>query len=409
MRAAFVASVAVLSLACFAAADTAFYQDAAFLELAKYSPFPDLPFAGNGTCGEKVENKDGSVTVRCLGPAHPLKPGQTVNTMMYLESPYPAEGQVVVLNLTSQLVDAEERPVPLSDVYVHHYVSSSAFLLGNGAELRGSFSRQPVKEPYALVIDAAKLKNDTIRYTNIQLINTIGVAEEDKRECLECWCVDKKDHGSFFCCKDCPAKDGPAVDYRLEYTVTYRPLAVEDSKTKKVQFIGFDITGGDIEYDILASQGPNTTLRKTYDTVIDDRCPQKKPFEVVRCIAHQHVGSECLYMYNLDKDELICKSCPVYGTEPGVPGNEEGYVVKMTDGDPSPPYLVEPGTRVRLVSDYSAAERRLGVMGLMSVWVGGLEKPCTGQFGASAMSAMSGSMSTPATSEHPLKNGIFVA
>ncbi len=50
-----------------------------------------------------------------------------------------------------------------------------------------------------------------------------------------------------------------------------------------------------------------------------------------------------------------------------------------------------------------------GVMGLMSVWVGGLEKPCTGQFGASAMSAMSGSMSTPATSEHPLKNGIFSA
>ena len=44
----------------------------------------------------------------------------------------------------------------------------------------------------------------------------------------------------------------------------------------------------------------------------------------------------------------------------GVPGNEEGYVVKMTDGDPSPPYVVEPGTRVRLVSDYSAAERRLG-------------------------------------------------
>ena len=60
------------------------------------------------------------------------------------------------------------------------------------------------------------------RYTNIQLINTIGVAEEDKRECLECWCKDKKDHGSFFCCKNCPAKDGPAVDYHLEYTVTYR-------------------------------------------------------------------------------------------------------------------------------------------------------------------------------------------
>ena len=29
-----------------------------------------------------------------------------------------------------------------------------------------------------------------------------------------------------------------------------------------MEFIGFDITGGKIEYDILASQGPNTTLRK---------------------------------------------------------------------------------------------------------------------------------------------------
>jgi hypothetical protein len=48
------------------------------------------------------------------------------------------------------------------------------------------------------------------------------VAEEDKRECLECWCKDNLDKGSFFCCKDCPAEDGPAVDYYLEISVTYR-------------------------------------------------------------------------------------------------------------------------------------------------------------------------------------------
>lgn len=40
-----------------------------------------------------------------------------------------------------------------------------------------------------------------------------------------------------------------------------RPLA-EDAAVAPVEFIGFDITGGKIEYDILASQGPNTTLRK---------------------------------------------------------------------------------------------------------------------------------------------------
>ena len=44
----------------------------------------------------------------------------------------------------------------------------------------------------------------------------------------------------------------------------------------------------------------------------------------------------------------------------GVPGDEEGYVVAMSDGDPSPPYLIEPGTNVRLFSDYDGSERRLG-------------------------------------------------
>ena len=36
--------------------------------------------------------------------------------MMYLENPYKIPGNVEVLNLTSQLVDGENRPVPLSDV-----------------------------------------------------------------------------------------------------------------------------------------------------------------------------------------------------------------------------------------------------------------------------------------------------
>jgi hypothetical protein len=56
---------------------------------------------------------------------------------------------------------------------------------------------------------------------------------------------------------------------------------------------------------------------QVWDAVIDEKCPQSKPFEIVRCTAHQHVGSQCMYMYNLDKDELICKSCPIYGTEEG--------------------------------------------------------------------------------------------
>ena len=40
-----------------------------------------------------------------------------------------------------------------------------------------------------------------------------------------------------------------------------RPIQQEEV-VKQVEFIGFDITGGQIEYDITAPQGPNTTLRK---------------------------------------------------------------------------------------------------------------------------------------------------
>ena len=36
--------------------------------------------------------------------------------MMYLESPYPTEGKVEVVNMTAQLVDSDGTPVPLSDV-----------------------------------------------------------------------------------------------------------------------------------------------------------------------------------------------------------------------------------------------------------------------------------------------------
>lgn len=34
---------------------------------------------------------------------------------------------------------------------------------------------------------------------------------------------------------------------------------------------------------------------------------------------HQHVGSKCISLYNEETDELICRSCPVYGTVKGAP------------------------------------------------------------------------------------------
>ena len=41
------------------------------------------------------------------------------------------------------------------------------------------------------------------------------------------------------------------------------------------------------------------------------------------------------------------------------PGNEDGYVVKMTDDDLATPYKIAPGTRVRLESLYEGDNRLL--------------------------------------------------
>lgn len=44
---------------------------------------------------------------------------QTIDTMMLLETPYPKDRMVVLINSTSQMVDDNLHPVPLSDVRVH--------------------------------------------------------------------------------------------------------------------------------------------------------------------------------------------------------------------------------------------------------------------------------------------------
>ena len=41
---------------------------------------------------------------------------QTIDVLMLLETPYPKDETVVVINQTSQLVDDTMRPVPLSEV-----------------------------------------------------------------------------------------------------------------------------------------------------------------------------------------------------------------------------------------------------------------------------------------------------
>ncbi|KAK9796972.1 hypothetical protein WJX73_002710 [Symbiochloris irregularis] len=386
------------------------YESALNARLDKPPDPRRLPWAGNGTCEGPVYNSDTGLTeVHCLGPRHPLSPGQTIDVMMLLESPYPKNASVIVHRQTAQLVDDNLRPVPLTEVYVHHYVSSASFLLGNGAEIRGSFKRAVLPEPYALIVNGSAVADPRQRLTNIQLINTVGLPAEEAKPCLECWCnhtsfpdvmtmnalfaehphaskdrgdpTDDGDRpasrkGSLVCCHQCPssAADAEPVGYHLQYNVSYRAIGAQEV-VNRTDLIGFDVVNGSFEYQIPKALGPGSSHVQEFDTVYDKTCPQKAPVDIIRCTGHQHFGGKCIELWDLDKDALICRACPKFGTQPGSVGNEEGYVTSIPD-DNIKPYTVDPGTRVRVKSMYDASVPRFGVMGLLSTWAAGLPEPC---------------------------------
>ena len=66
----------------------------------------------------------------------------------------------------------------------------------------------------------------------------------------------------------------------------------------------------------------------------------------------------------------ICNSCPEYGTQEGVAGDEAGYLVGMTPTVLDPPYVMQPGQEVILTASYAADQPYAGVMSLMATVLG---------------------------------------
>lgn len=88
--------------------------------------------------------------------------------------------------------------------------------------------------------------------------------------------------------------------------------------TNKLLGVGFDVTGGKIEYNILDPLGPGTNHTMVAEYPFDHQCPQNNTMHIVRCTAHQHIGARCMHAYNAETGEQICSSCPIYGQVKGV-------------------------------------------------------------------------------------------
>ncbi|WPT14353.1 hypothetical protein PSENEW3_00000483 [Picochlorum sp. SENEW3] len=331
-----------------------------------------------GACAAPVPSSTlpGYVTVSCRSRALSLSPGDNIYPDVPLASPY-VDDVVVVKAVAAEIVDASGRPVPLSEVYLHHSFGDYRFIPGEGSEVRRSPWRNPLPEPYGLLVNGTQFSvNPQSRNTNLHVINTVGVSEDDLKACIECWCSNEESFSaSIGCCRKCPSNstDG-RKDYFLQYNVTYKVADKETlDSTTPVDFVNIDIAGG-VEYSVDA-KGPDTedVIQRTF--AIDYFCPQTRSFSVLACRAHQHIGGKCVRMTDAKTGERICESCPEYGTSSAnEPGNESGYVVGMTEYSRfDNPVRLEPGQEVTVTAVYDASQKYGGVMSILGIMFEGME------------------------------------
>jgi hypothetical protein len=328
------------------------------------------------------------VFVSCRSPAVSLSPGDNRYPDILLPNPYPtpSEAQEVILETVSaEIVDANGTPVPLTEVYLHHIFGDIRFVPAEGAEIRQSPMRVAVPAPNFLAVNTTAVADESSRFANFHVIRTTGVAPDAVKACIECWCEDTNPQtGSIGCCSKCPtaSTEGPK-DYFLEFNVTYiipPNGVVEESPTmQRAVALALDIHGG-VEYSVApvptsveASLNvvPTSTFNRTY--ALDFFCPQKDNFTIVKCWGHQHIGAQCVSMYDTATGYEICRSCPTYGNITAQPGNEKGYVVGMSATVLDPPYVVQPGQQITLTSTYDADQPYAGVMSLFAMVMGGFE------------------------------------
>lgn len=123
-----------------------------------------------------------------------LKSGQIANTPPDFQLQFPT-GAISIRHMSAKLVDANNRSVPLSEVYIHHwlvfqrnheqyegnggYCAALGSIFGIGAEMYGTPYDYPA--PYGVTVSG----NETWT-ANLHFIRTSNVPAKDLQDCIEC-------------------------------------------------------------------------------------------------------------------------------------------------------------------------------------------------------------------------------
>jgi hypothetical protein len=87
------------------------------------------------------------------------------------------------------------------------------------------------------------------------------------------------------------------------------------------------------------------------------RLPADTAYDVKWMSGHQHIGGRNIRLINTTAgadDAVVCESVAKYGTEPGVVGNEKGFIVDMSRCVFDPPLRLAGGQSYVLRSEYGA-------------------------------------------------------
>ena len=311
--------------------------------------------------------------------ALPLNPGQVVFTNP-ADTPMPMPtGTYAILGFVGEVIDSQNKSVPLSTVYDHHWIALDKFhdnvvctssgdsrgpqyVFGIGAESRNTPANFPDGQGYH-VYNA----DENQWGANIHLLHTVDLEGSSPaaaaKQCNECYYAPGKgpqctvaNNGTFMCCGDacysgickCPTKPGTKMiptDYYLSYTVTYTydveviaPIGIGVYTTPNCR----------LYYGVERNDTNPYSVSRTSFTVEEDA-------EIVYAVGHLHTGGVNISMYV--NDEYVCTSYPTYGTDPSnTAGNEKGYLVKMSycfsQNETTPSVKVQKGDTIDIEGIY---------------------------------------------------------
>jgi len=324
----------------------------------------------------------------CLSKPFTMTPGGVINQVSFVHFPFPVDRRVLLGDRAFEFVAGDPdddmaglQSVSVNQLYVHHILGG--IVRGTGAE---SIQRRDFDAAFPLPYGI--LTGD---FDNIMTFHLIDLRETGDQwlECAECRCQEDhvfEDAGGIDCCTNCTSLISPTIDYRMRYNVSWTELSELDVLVEPIIAVSTNIYPSGIEFDIpqynfLPSnqqlpEDPTIQVLKrsgTFRTLFSMEFPPIIPdydgpdlVEIHRCAGHLHIGGLLIQLEDLETGEIICSSDATYGSDPTA---DLGFITSMGVHNFEPPIVIPADREIQLVTHYNATEKRVGVMGLLLVWI----------------------------------------